>query len=837
MITLNDLFDLAEKGYILVFPTEEAARGFSVRYVQERKKGLKASSAIAFDTFSSLFFPEAELRECASEIDRIIFSNYASSHLSDSFRYFSSSGYPEVKERIAPYIKSMLQNLPEAFLLEKRSRAAENDLRLIEREYTVFLSRLGLYEPLFENIEIPEFANDYVLVMPAAFPKEERIAEAIKDNPHVHIVQDNAADGLCIRKFECEKEEIRALFCRIRDLLDKGVPYSDIVISTAAEDRLRLRLEEESYLFNIPLEFVSGSSPLFSPSGAFILSLSEIYDTSYSLDALKAFFLNPAIPFREPDELRRFIEFSISASITSAPSFEKDRYMKVPQAEGGSWYRTLRFTLDKLMSERDGDKVLQHLHALMAGLLMPEEFNGNEEDAAVYSFAMHEAEIFLKKAKQAEKAGYSLDRPLFPLFISYLESEKYVPRNKSVGIRVYPFTQDAALSARHRFIIALNDDESTVRVKKAKFLSDYEIKQERTDADITGDVLSSYALFSDSLYLSASLETYSGFVLPLSLLHSVDDRADGDSWRDEAVHRRCGRIYPLQRCGYEAAELASLRTVPPDESFAYEMKGHSAELPLSLSFSSFSSYVRCPYTYALKYVFGLDRLKSYVPAALDTAEMGTRLHRVLERYYKGEGGNPDEDIPRIFEEEMEGWKNGVGLAQYSPRATDLVIANLRSVYLKNLISISREMDSFSEPFDKGLEAWLEESFAESGFLLKGKVDRLALSPDGEGFLVFDYKSRNAFQKSELEKQSFQTYIYKLLVERKYGNGVLKAYFVSLRDGKLTEAPFELSDEEVIAALGRVSESIAGGDWHAEPSSENCDGCIYRSICRRRFVVR
>ena len=832
MMTLDDLFDLAERGNVLVFPTEESARGFSVRYAEERRKGIKASSAIAFDTFASSFLAHGASAEPASEIDRLIFSSYAAERLSDRFRYFSSSAYPEVRERLASYIRSMLPHLPDARSMGKRSRNAESDLKLIEHEYMAFLSSMGLYEPSFEDIVVPDLDTDHYLVMPSAFPKEERIATALEGQSRVHRIEGEGRTDLCLTRYESEKEEIRALFCHIRSLLDKGVPYSDIVITTAAEDRLRMRIEEEAYLFGIPVVFASGESPLSSASGAFLSSLSDIHSSSYSLDSLKSFFLNPAIPFQDPEALLRFVEAAISNSITSAPSFSRDRYMKIPASEGGGWYRALRFTLDKLMAEKDSDVVLQHIHALMAALLVPEEFSGREDDAAVYSFAMHELGAFLDKARRAKAAGYPVDKPLFPLFIPYLAGERYVPRKKEGGIRIYPFTQDAALSARYRFIIALNDDESTVRVRKARFLSDYELSEERKDTDITRDVLESYALFSGNLFLSASSQTYSGFALPLSSIASADGYAAPDAWRKEREHGDADRIFPLQREGYGNALRSSLRPRDMGEDFTYGRPGGKEDGKISLSFSAYSAYSRCPFIYALKYVFGLDSVPSFVPATLDAAEMGTRLHKVLERYYRGDG-----DIPYLFDEEMEAWKNGEGLMSFQPRATDLQIANIKAVYLDNLIAIASGMDGMSESVDGGLELWLMRD-VDDRLALKGKIDRLASAPDGKGLIIFDYKSRGSFSKAELEKQGFQMYIYKLLVERSYPEReVESAYFVTLRDGSIGAFPFVLSSDEVLDDLRRAAEGIAAGDWHALPSDENCEGCAYRSICRRRFVVR
>ena len=55
-MVLEDLYRMVDQNLILVFPTEESARAFSVSYVLERKKGILASSVIAFDRFAEQFY-------------------------------------------------------------------------------------------------------------------------------------------------------------------------------------------------------------------------------------------------------------------------------------------------------------------------------------------------------------------------------------------------------------------------------------------------------------------------------------------------------------------------------------------------------------------------------------------------------------------------------------------------------------------------------------------------------------------------------------------------------------------------------------------------------------
>ena len=92
--------DMVEKGTVLVFPTEESARVFSVEYVARRGKGLLASSVVAFDRFASIFMPGSAGRKAALGAERILFSEYAASVLSPHMCYFSSPGYPPMSIEI-----------------------------------------------------------------------------------------------------------------------------------------------------------------------------------------------------------------------------------------------------------------------------------------------------------------------------------------------------------------------------------------------------------------------------------------------------------------------------------------------------------------------------------------------------------------------------------------------------------------------------------------------------------------------------------------------------------------------------------------------------------------
>ena len=843
-MVLEDLYRMVDQNLILVFPTEESARAFSVSYVLERKKGILASSVIAFDRFAEQFYHDGGTAE-ASDADKLIFASYASSRMGDKLRYFASPDHPELRSRLSGTIGRMLGSIAEAGKVSIRNSDAVHDILLIDSCYRSFLDESSLSDRTFSDFDIHDTGRSYALVMPSAFPKEWKLAEALSGVPGIIMADDFPPVSGRLSLYHTEKEELRALFIAIRKLLDDGVPFSDIIITASDPERLAPYLEEESFLHDIPLRFVSGSSPLDSSSGKFFSMLRDIYDTSYSLNALKALLLDPSMPFSSPDTLRHFIYRAVEDAITSAPDIRSDRYMKIPEEAGGRIYAGFRKLLDSLMAEKRPGKIVPLVHAISSLLFVPEEFSLRDEDAEVYSFAMNELSLFLSRVEAAENAGFRLDVPLFPLFIEYLGNRRYVPKTKKDGIRVYPFGQDAAIPVKYRFMIALNEEECGRTVRDASFLSDYELSEKREEREITEDILRAYQAMSGTLTLSASSETYSGTMLPLMIL----DRDDAvlpveDPWRSEC-RMPSGMIYPLQRDGYMNAVYASLDERDYADDVTYSGKGLRLGKPLRLSFSSADSYEHCPYMHALQYRFSLSDLRPYTPETMDHLEIGSRLHSVMERFYKEGGRLPESRIPVLFDEEMALWKDGKRfedgeireMRKSSTRPSGILISYLRSMYLDNLIEAAVRMNGISSPIPGfGLEEKLQREFPELGFSIYGIIDRIAVDEDGKGIL-FDYKKGRRFSASDRERKGLQFYIYRLLAET--GSPVYpeRAFFVTLRDCAFSEVSLDDGDGDILHRLSADAEGIKNGRWEAISSDENCQGCLYRGICRRRFSIR
>ena len=342
-----------------------------------------------------------------------------------------------------------------------------------------------------------------------------------------------------------------------------------------------------------------------------------------------------------------------------------------------------------------------------------------------------------------------------------------------------------------------------------------------------------------------------GVALPLAALLQKSVKgsaADHDPWEAESARKKVPAILPLQREGYLRAVEASLKERRAEDDMTEGQRGVGRNLPVRLSYTSFNAYTRCPYLHALQYSFGFRNLPAYEPVEMDHLEIGSRLHSILEEYFREGCTSPEDDIPRIFEEEMRLWSEGmrrgengtaVDMPSSASRPEAFLIGYLRKKYLRRLVETVKRMDEISVPVPDGLEKSFSASFPDSGFMLDGRVDRIAEARDGSGLVLYDYKKGRKFRPDALKEKSWQFHVYRLLIgsDGRFSHPVSGAFFISLLDGCFSEASASPPAEELEASLGGAAAGIAGGDWHAESSDDNCKGCSCRGICRRRFSVR
>ena len=831
------VFPILKRGGVIVLPTEESARALARLYVKKTGEGLLASRCLSFDTFSALFISDDKDKRAADDFDRLLFSEGFVMRNAGSLSYFYNEEYPEIKNTLSSFINKMLPSLNEAFAKEIRNKSLLMDLSRIMDEYRAFLDSNGLYESGWAEYQDRELSEDYYLYHSEAFPKEIKLLDKVGSNKRIHTIEGEKAEGR-LSVYKNEAQEIRVLFQNIRALIDDGVSLNRIAISTSAIDRLRPYLELESKLFDVPLYFVQGQKVACTPPGRFLKTLGDLYDKNYEIDVMKKLLLDPSFPLKDRKGAYDFISKAVSLSIKNAPSKGNDRYRQIDTG----FYKELRRRLDALMTEKKAERILFRYDSLMDILFGDERFINSEINDKVYGFTADSLSRFVSRACEL---SLDIDKPLFPLFLSYIDSLIYVDRDKVKGISVYPFSQAAATPYDYHFLITLNESESAARIREASFLSEYE-RELFDEKDITDALIASYQGVTGTLFYSTSEDTYAGYALPLVSLMDNAERIyeiPSDPYQDEASMNRSHYIYPLQKKGYERASISAMRKTRR----GLEVKGIADPFP-RLSFSKISEYVKCPYRYALKYCYGLNKEQPYEIVLVDNLEIGRRLHSVLERFFRAGESDP-KAIREYFISEMSAWKDGKRFSEDgtlkamefgAASASDELVLYIEAAFLENLESVAQEILEKSDVIEDGNEIEFQSNY--DSFSLKGVADMVAASKSGDGLIIYDFKKGHSFTKKEIEEKKLQFSIYSMLMsrsERFSEKHVEEGDFVFLIDSKLVQAwkyntQDEAGDEDLIRA---VSDSIHNGIWSMSRDSNECSSCAFRGLCRRKFVIK
>ncbi len=244
----------------------------------------------------------------------------------------------------------------------------------------------------------------------------------------------------------------------------------------------------------------------------------------------------------------------------------------------------------------------------------------------------------------------------------------------------------------------------------------------------------------------------------------------------------------------------------------------------SLSPSRAAEFLSCPLLFRFRTV---DRLPEPVSAA---AVRGTVVHRVLETLF---------DLP-------------------ATERTPERAAGLVGPAWQHVLAAEPEVEAVT--VDTGLEAWLDscreslagyfvledptrlepaqreayvETVLSSRLLLRGIVDRLDITPDGD-IRVVDYKTGRAPAVGYEARALFQMRFYALVIWRTRGVIPRVLQLVYLGSGEvLRDRPDEqdllATERKVQAVWDAMATAQATGDWQPRRSAL-CGWCAHRELC-------
>jgi RecB family exonuclease len=249
-----------------------------------------------------------------------------------------------------------------------------------------------------------------------------------------------------------------------------------------------------------------------------------------------------------------------------------------------------------------------------------------------------------------------------------------------------------------------------------------------------------------------------------------------------------------------------MQTVSPISEF------RSAPRTGRLSYSSISTYERCPAQFKFQYQ---DRLPTSTSPALS---FGDTLHRTLHRFHD----RPVPVAPSIAElEEMldgcwvsDGYRDPAEEALYRTHAGQVLAAYHRD-----------NAAAFAIP------AALEFRFTVEveGVQLSGVIDRMDRIPGG-GYEIVDYKTNRRLPPQSHVDRDLQLSVYHLAAREIWGIEPERLTLYYLLPGqRMTTVRTATDIDETRRRVASVAERIAAGKF--EPRANPlCDWCDYRARC-------
>ena len=236
-------------------------------------------------------------------------------------------------------------------------------------------------------------------------------------------------------------------------------------------------------------------------------------------------------------------------------------------------------------------------------------------------------------------------------------------------------------------------------------------------------------------------------------------------------------------------------------------------MALRLSYSSISTYEKCPFQYFLQYVEKLEMPRS--PAL----SFGSSLHGALERFHSGkEKPLPAlEDLLRDLEEawESEGYSDAGEEEAFKQRGRAILTRYYESNCEKPAVPVALEQ-RFLLPMD--------------GWKLSGVMDRVDRYPDGS-YEIIDYKTNSKLPPLRRLQEDMQLPIYQMAAMQVLGINPARLTFHYLVPGQRysTRALPPEDIERLKARLQDVAASIREGAFEPRPN-HLCGWCDVRVHC-------
>ncbi|MFN7998028.1 MAG: PD-(D/E)XK nuclease family protein [Bryobacteraceae bacterium] len=279
-----------------------------------------------------------------------------------------------------------------------------------------------------------------------------------------------------------------------------------------------------------------------------------------------------------------------------------------------------------------------------------------------------------------------------------------------------------------------------------------------------------------------------------------------------------------------AARQQTFPATPATQIAAPDLLDALAAKHRTLRPSALESYLQCPFQFFGQRTLRLEKAPARPEERMDFLLQGTIVHAVLAEL--PDPAHLEQVFDRIFGRFCDEQRVPAGYRTQASR--ERMLADLRNLYSDGLgprEAQTRVEADFRYAIGDGLE-------------IKGRIDRLEATPDGNGWII-DYKySSPQNVRGKVKGELFlQPQLYTLAAERAFGLRVAGMLYCGLRGGVTwagwSEEPRNGAidfppqwREQAIETTMRAAGEIWRGKVEPSPAdAEKCIHCDYRDACR------
>ena len=553
-----------------VFPSEAPAQFWAKETAQVSLEPISPARFIAWDTFKSQSLSIKYAGKTA--VNRAIRTFFSSNLLRENMQkqFLTDFINPVYASSYTSFISSLSKLLPTLDGILKLSEEQEDnyfkDLRIIHQRYVDFLFKHSLYEPSWEradfsstSISEENFENKYMFFFPELCEDWEEYKNELEAHKFITIV---SLDNVAIPNSQNQSEKIKAILSKyerktihfssaqeeyrwlaliVKQLLDEGrLSFEDIVISLSQNADLE-RLIQTFKLYDIPTNLRQGRSLTEYPGGRIFTSLSACSSAKWSFQSLKNLLLDKAFPWKDTDLITALMEFGIKYRCKSGYTekwrevdvWEKtfDRHIKrdfagIPVYKISNFYSGLKNDILSLVQSVHFSELARQWQEFETRYFDRNAINPEVDKIIARSMKALE-ELALIEERFSENTDTKKPRRLFgrvfPVFLSYLQEQKYVYQASKQGITIYDYKVAATLCPMVHFIISMNQEGAAVVYKGgASFLrEDRKSFLGFQDRDVSKEFIKAYSFSAFFPVFTLSTKTFSGPAIPHRLLSEI----------------------------------------------------------------------------------------------------------------------------------------------------------------------------------------------------------------------------------------------------------------------------------------------------------------------------